>query len=204
MAPLKHNLNPPPPLRPHFPLNVLRYYLYLAYYPLHSRHPKKSDSNRDRPKPIYGELAMDRVLSGRTGRDKRGSGQGGAPASGRAAGAHDRASGGSRRDQDKGYAAHAASPSSKKGGDGGGSGKESVGAKETKGGKDSPRSRDDFKEYALAVRKRDRRGRDGETAEAKEKGRSQRDVGRKEYVSRGVFCQFVAYYSEGGFWQWYP
>lgn len=72
---------------------------------------------------------------------------------------------------DTGYAAHAASPSSghKKGhgrSDSGGGG----------GGRDRDRdssstTRDEFKEYALAVRKRDRRGRpDDEPVESRERG----------------------------------
>lgn len=120
-------------------------------------------------KPLYSELAMDRVLA--SGRGSRG-GRGGVRA-GRG-GFHDRA----RRSEDEGYAAHAASPVMHKKG----------GGESSSGGKEAVRGRGgDFKEYAQAARKKDRRGREDDPADAREKPRSHRDSGHKEHVRRSCF-----------------
>ena len=116
-------------------------------------------------------LAMDREPLGGRG---RGGGRGGGAGRGSGSAAHDRdperSSGGSRRKED-GYAARP--------GSGGRSGD----------GKEGSRTREDFKDYALAVRKRDRRGRDDDPAEPRERGRSHRESGpRDQRVSSGLCC----------------
>lgn len=99
-------------------------------------------------KPSKRVLAMDLVAAG-----GRGSGRG----SGR----------GRSFENSKGYAAHAASPSSSHKKGRGRSDSDGGGARE----RDSPSTtRDDFKEYALALRKRDRRGRPDEPVEPRERG----------------------------------
>lgn len=79
----------------------------------------------------------------------------------------------SRSFNDEGYAAHAASPTShKRGRD----------RSDSSGGRDrhsSSNTRDEFKEYALAVRKRDRRGRVDEPVERERAGGRFR--GEKDY-----------------------
>lgn len=112
-------------------------------------------------------LAMDREpIAGRG----RGGGRGGGAGRGSGSAAHDRdrerSPGGSRRKGD-GYAARPGS-----GGRGGDR-------------KEGSRTREDFKDYALAVRKRDRRGREDEPAE---RGRSHRESGpRDQRVSFVLF-----------------
>lgn len=119
-------------------------------YPLHR---EQSD------KPSTRILAMDRVAAASGGGGGR-AGRGGD---------HNRSS------FDEGYAAHAASPSGHKRGrersidsGGGGSGRD----------RNSSATRDEFKEYALALRKRDRRGRVDEPVEREREragGRFRRD-----------------------------
>lgn len=95
-----------------------------------------------------------------------------------------------RPSYDEGYAAHAASPSGHKRG------------RERSGSRNSSSTRDEFKEYALALRKRDRRGRVDEPVEREREragGRFRHDrdythvsfvVGRA-WVFFGGCCVFV-------------
>lgn len=113
---------------------------------------KKGDDKPEKPAK-RGMLAMDREpVGGRGGRGGGGRGGGagrGAGGSGAKDRDRDRSLGGSRRKED-GYAARAGS-----------------------------RTCEDFKEYAQAVRKRDRRGRDDEPVE-RERGRSHRESGPRD------------------------
>lgn len=114
---------------------------------------------------LYQELAMERELAGVRGSH-------GGPAR-------------SRRNEKEGYAAHAADLSYRKGG------VESSGS----GGKESQRIREEFKDYAEALRKRDRRGRDSDAMEARG-GRSYRDPrAERDHVKASFFyksaCAFL-------------
>lgn len=96
-----------------------------------------------------------------------------------------------RPSYDEGYAAHAASPSGHKRG------------RERSDSRNSSSTRDEFKEYALALRKRDRRGRVDEPVEREREragGRFRHDrdythvsfvVGRAWVCSLGVVVFFV-------------
>lgn len=112
--------------------------------------------NPQAEKPSKRMLAMDRVAAAAAG------GRGGAQ--GRSFGGNSRRGapqGYAAQAADEGYAARAASSSGGKGRelDGGGG-----------GGRDSSsRNRDEFKEYALAVRKRDRRGRADEQPDPRDR-----------------------------------
>lgn len=107
---------------------------------------------------LYQELAMERELAGVRGSH-------GGPAR-------------SRRNEKEGYAAHAADSSYRK------SGVESSGSS----GKESQRIREEFKDYAEALRKRDRRGRDSGAMEARG-GRSYRDPRAERDHVKASFLQ---------------
>lgn len=148
------------------------------------------------------ELAMDRVGSGRSERVDRGRGKGsarGAAAGGRG-GVHAPHRGSdldgktdyaaraafqwkhAKHGQDKGYAADAMSPTRKRSRDR---------APSSSGGRGASRTRDELREYAAAVRKRDRRGGAREEgggsdrSETREKGRG-RAYPRESYRDRDV------------------
>lgn len=100
----------------------------------------------------------------------------------------------SRRNEKEGYAAHAADPPYRKGG------VESSGS----GGKESQRIREEFKDYAEALRKRDRRGRDSDAMEARG-GRSHRDPrAKRDHVKASFLRKRVCFLYVFVFWPFLP
>lgn len=174
----------------HSPLDCFRFRCSSRF----STDIKKDDSSRERSELSgYGLLAMDRVGTGRklamdrvgpAGRDRGSSGKASARGS-RTAGRGDvhsderdgyaarAASPGSRgkraMEKDRGgYAAAAASPARKKPSDRYAGGR----------GEESSRTRDEFREFAAAMRKRDRRGVMGDDGGGSDGGREKGGGGR--------------------------